>query len=410
LRNNSGKDASEISVTPVEEPKPEHKFREMWSQFIGNMWALWEFCQQISPLADRYSETELLLQAQNLARIFEQDMSSIEPKLREYLENLPNSDEALDYRNDPVFQEARSNLEDMVHWLWENHPDRFYKLQDWWRQFIENPPVKGPILRQGGLILAVGYLDLLFDHLVKAALPGSDIRKIRVKILKLLEEDKPSVLDELNEQCREIIARRNVMAHYGGVAEHIYITATNQPKDIEGRLLNVSVNYLERAIENIFLFGVMTAQYRWRKQQPHQQSVADNALGEFSYATLLHKKYHMAIRLVKMGHQITIDPKTWNKILVNQAIAYRELGDRTNLELVLSELNRNKPNRLIKIAIAVLYRQDKRVRSLIETYVNKPQKEELQPEWVLFDPYRERNWFMPLFAKRAPLPKPKHNQ
>jgi hypothetical protein len=215
-------------------------------------------------------------------------------------------------------------------------------------------------------------------------------------------------LDELVE----IIRRRNVTVHNAGVIDGKNIgnePRAHQPAGAkQGLLLVVSTRYLARAFDVVLLIAFGLSQACWRQWQPDKsKQQADHEADRLIYQTLRQKRYTLVQELAHSMDGMSLPWRTRKFVLADHAIALRELGDRSAMILILSELKRKSRDWRIAIALAILRDDFLRAHLLMKQAAEEGKLQEISPYWPLFDPVREKAWFDAVFktSERSAVPK-----
>ncbi len=145
----------------------------------------------------------------------------------------------------------------------------------------------------------------------------------------------------------EIIERRNLFAHADGIVNDLYIKNipydTDSPARIDrGVELFASAKYFEASIHNICEFGVKLTQVVWRKLEPSESRMADDALGDFGFTLIERGEYKLAASILEFA--------------VNEIQGGREEG-RRRIDIV-NLSNTYKLDGRLKECEAVLLKED----------------------------------------------------
>jgi hypothetical protein len=310
-------------------------------------------------------------------------------------------------------------------------------------------PGQGLILRRGALVALVSYLEALFSELIQsfylrypAALPAesrllslSDLREIgsveeaeRYLIMKEVD----SVLREgLEQQLRyfsdrlkvdmkpldpfiqglvEVFQRRNLVVHNGGVVNRTYLKNVweeliKQYGINEGQQLSIDKQYLSNAIDNVCLCGVILSQQCWKKWEKKDDS-SDDVLHNHIYESLAEERYDLVINLARFTDGIKLFTENARRMItINHAIAWKELGNREQMEEVLSKHDWSACAIRFTLALHALRAEEEEFFNTLSRAIAADEigRHALE-EWPLFKAFRGMARFQAVIESCVPVP------
>jgi len=413
----------------------------VWQVFTANFGSLRLFGEQIAHVADRLDRQSVSEMAEVLADIFDEPPEQVEEELLGFLLSLDDLDLYPNFAENPDVRETFELFKDtefkarVVQWGIEN-PRKMHKLAHAWADYFSQPPANGILLRRSALVSLVGTLEILLEALflgyyfyVEGAKLSKDLREqtaqkkagkaMRGGWRKRIERFADlgidfGVVESYLDEIVEITQRRNLIVHNEGVIDAGYMNnapAAYRPIGAkEGLMLVVSTRYLNRAFDVTMLLAFVLSQACWRQWQPERRKKqAHRVVENLLYQTLRQQRYALVRDLAQGMDKVTLPWKTRQIVLVDHAIALRDLGKKSAMAPLLSGLKRRKREWRVTIALAVLQGDYSRARLFLKRAADKGKFHEISPYWPLFDPIREEPWFQALLhaPERGAVPKRK---
>ncbi len=255
------------------------------------------------------------------------------------------------------------------------------KLISFQRKSRINSPVGGDVIRQGVLVYLVTYFEMLLGDLLRiyfCLFPGklSKEKTFRYEDILRLETlgaiTQQAISDEVNDILRlgykdvpnafskktgidisevkaysnkliELFERRNVFVHNSGRIDSRYMkkVPNNYLKQINARenlLLSIPNSYLGECIEAVLVVGTIMSQRIWRKYS-NDCRLADYTLTELIFEKLIEERYSLVNSLADFALGVAFSNKSSRyAVLINNAIAYDNLGDKIRKERTLSKI------------------------------------------------------------------------
>ncbi len=407
-----------------------HLYRT-WQIFNANFGSLRLFGEQIAQVADGLDRQSVSEMAEVLADVFDDPQEEVEAELLEFLPSLDELELYPNFAERPDVREALQYFKDrrfkarILQWALEN-PRKGHKLAQAWADCFSEPPAHGLLLRRSALVSLVGTLEILVESLFLGYycyVEAGNIVQGEAQGLKAYQQTEKAMgggwrrrierFDELGinlaviqdylDELVEIAQRRNTIVHNQGVIDADYMNrspASYQPAGAKkGLMLVVSTRYLERAFDVVLLIAFGLSQACWRQwQREKSQKQADRVIETLIYQTLRQGRYELVQALALVTERIDLSWRLRQLVLVNAAIAWRERGDKANMQLVLTRLKKRACGWQTKIALAILRENSLEAHRLMKQAADKGKLHQyISPYWPLFEPVKSEPWFKNLF-------------
>lgn len=205
----------------------------------------------------------------------------------------------------------------------------------------------------------------------------------------------PKLLDQQRATLEELFLRRNLFVHNLGVVNRRYLSkapAQLFPEGLpqEGVTLPLDTAYLAEAINTVLVAGIILLQAAWDKWEPAERDLATALLLHHTYESLCDGQNRVVVALSQYAYQLKGLPDDRRKlVLINQAIALRELSDSTALSEVLSQADWSSAGLRFQMAVAVLTGRFSTALDLAKKAltVHELSSDDLR-RWPLFKPLR----------------------
>ena len=198
----------------------------------------------------------------------------------------------------------------------------------------------------------------------------------------------------------EIAKRRNLIVHNDGVVDMKFIEkATQKYKSLSlGSILVVSTKYFQTAIDAIYSLGFLLCLTAWQstKMAPKEQS---QKFTELIFSSFDYNRYDLVLELTSDLKALKLSPETSQTLQVNRAIAFRELGNKSNVQKIVSNLSQTPHNWTIDIAVAMLNENYIDVESQLKHAAATKDISTIN-SWPLFNHVRDQPWFKMVFTRR----------
>jgi hypothetical protein len=417
--------------------------------FNANLHSLRAFCEEVGSLADEQDE-----------QIRDHPFNLLEAELGVPAEELRaeavawearlgiDSSKPWDVNNPtPPQQQAMQKLGESIVALGRENPqaaDFYLMLMD---RIANVLPVQGELLRRGALTNLWSYFENLladliqtyylmyprafpsertisfaklreFDSIEEAIeyLMAKEIEKTQRKPLEkqLKYFEKPlnvdiELLRQYREPLTEVSQRRNLLVHNRGVVNHIYLSkiprAYIQQESIEvGQRLDVTEEYISRALDTVYIAGMVLLQQCWRQWVggPELLIWADFTLIQKSiYQSLVNGHYQLVCDLSEYGEKIDLTNETNERaVIINHAIALKKLGKHKAMERLLTSRDWAGCGLKYHIALSALRDEhDKLLNLLPEAIDSRAVSFYHLKEWPIFDSVRDDPRFVALLER-----------
>lgn len=350
----------------VEKEKPDHPLAKISHDFYGNIRALRHFSERIGPMADAQDK-------ETIERFFKGLLDALSLKL------APTGDG--DSMVVPVDVEVPEGAASVVdHERLAQHVKRVLAAPDARDRLAEEvlkykPEISGSgdLLRRSALLTSVSYVDIVVAQLIRVyykkypgALPAktrrlslSDLRELgsvgaaeeyildrridtilRRSLSKQLEfftkrlKLDLQALTSLLANVVEVMQRRHVLVHNGGIVNRAYLDRVKPQLATElglklGDPVVVDGKYLQRAIDLIQFLGVVLLQTCWRSWYKDQTTEADVAVNDAIYEAISEDRFELACRLGEFGRDLKHSDDAHRRMIVlNLAQAYKWSGNQ----------------------------------------------------------------------------------
>lgn len=407
--------------------------------FSSNMRALRVFNEQIGQVADEHDRTVRKQLESKMQGIFPEfkDLGKnykfrIRPETEhgnylETVEGIPEDD-----------KDPSSKIDEDVH---EHVLDKYVlqDLLDTVKAFNQQAPMQGKLLRRGALSTLVSFFEVLVSDLIQifylnnpAALPAdsstlnlSEIRKCGSiedaeqfiiyreadSVLRSSTEEqigyfskRPKVdlqpLDNRKDYLTEVSQRRNLLIHNNAIVNRQYLSKVS-PELIskyeveEGKVLYTDQHYLSSAIDEIHLAGIMLLQQCWRKWDKSSVELAERSIQDQLYNCLSEKRFTLANLIAEYVQELNLlTEASRRQVVVNNAIALKELDQRENMEEALSSVDWSACALKFQVALLALRNEEEKLCELLPkaVAVDEISREDLEM-WPLFASFRNNERF-----------------
>jgi hypothetical protein len=289
-------------------------------------------------------------------------------------------------------------------------------------------PVQGELLRWGAIINLWSSFETLLSNLIVfchnlypnclsekvvkfSEIKGMDKKEIIAylaereaeEVLRLSFDDqiqyfskplnvKIDPIKSYQKELKEISLRRNLLVHNQGRINRTYLSNFSL-EEIEknglllGKSLVIDNAYLYHAIDCVYLSGMILIQQCWRHWKKDEEDLADFLLShKCIYQSLLDERYYVVCKLAEYGESLKLKNKSIERpIIINHAIALRELNDRLKMEQLIRPHTWTTYGLKYRIAIHVLRGETKSVLTLLPQAVAEEEiHRENLIEWPLF--------------------------
>jgi len=203
-----------------------------------------------------------------------------------------------------------------------------------------------------------------------------------------------SPIKQYYDELKEILLRRNVVVHNNGIVNRTYLDSvvslgmTDPPE--EGTPLPVPKEYLSKAIDTVFVAGVVLMQLCWAKWHRTETDEAAMMLVLHTYKALKDERFSLVESLGRFASEYCSFSDGMKKTLtINHAISLREQGKKDEMEGLLRSVDWSAASKKFQVALDVLYeRYDQLEKSLSAAVETREISLRDIEEWPLFTSFR----------------------
>lgn len=386
--------------------------RAIWARFNGNAGSLYTLFESLTEVADEIDRKKVRKFAEVLASLLRDDPQKVENELARFLVPLDELEIYPDIKSDDSIQEAVSLfrdsqfVEEMLEWE-KRHPFKSQKFLRAFYTLYQDPPETGLTIRSSMLVMLVTFLEILFqDAIVQARMSDGETKQDALKFanidgwgkrLRVLQ--KLGLIAETHAKFEtpviEFTKLRNLLVHNNGVIDQAYLDkAPQKHKNLSpGTRLIVSTRYFQNAIDTVYSFGFFICLGSW-KQNGFSDKEQTDIFFPFIITALNQKRYSLVLKLTENIDCFDVSEHTQNILLVNRAIAFREIKNESQVRKIITILANSNPDWQIELAISMLEENFAQVKKQLDILMNK-NLENVQSffGWPLFDPVKEERWF-----------------
>jgi hypothetical protein len=398
--------------------------RNTWLRFNSNIGALYAMFESLSTLADEVDKAKIKEIANELAFIFKDKPEIVEKDISKYFPSIDDLDVYPDFRKDKSAKEIIQAFQDQelrdALLEWEiKHPHRAYKLKRAFSSVFNSPPMNGVLIRRSMLVSLVTFLEIFIEdtyksHYLALGETKESAQKATDKLMKggwkkrLENFDvigiSSSITSKYIGEVVEIAQRRNLLVHNDGVVDEGYIKQVPNRYEIGDQLL-VSTKYFQRAIDIAHILGFFLS-FHQLEQYEEDRQVLYNKLDEFVLDSMEQKRYSLVLKLSENSESLNLPLHKQQIVMVNRAIAFRELKQAEKVEKIVSLLENMEHDWQIDMAISMLKHDVSALKHQIEQAPNVSNIAKIST-WPLFDPVKNEVWFKVAFAKKSKVQLPK---
>lgn len=385
----------------------------IWIRFNSNIGALYSFTEKVTEIADEEDREKLKIISAKLAGLFRDNPGEVEKEITRFFPSIDNLDIYPDIRNDESTKEVLEEFKDtsfieQVQGWEKKHPFKSQKFAEILFSAFTDPPMNGVILRKSILISLVTFLEILVqDVFASHFMAQGETKKKAFDLANGFSKgwgQKLSNLEKIGlgtlaqskyrEEIIEIAKRRNLLVHNDGVIDDDYLAKAPQKyKSLKpGSIFIVSTRYLQRALDIAYTFGLYLCIAQWKANNLPIKKQSDE-IDKVILSTLNQKRYSLVIEITDHLNDENLPELIPERLLVDRAIAFRELGQAKQVSKIVSVLRQRNNHWSISVSIAML------TNDIAD--LQKKLKDNRVPGnisyWPLFDPIKNEIWFKQLF-------------
>lgn len=395
-----------------------------WLRFNSNIGALYALFENLTANADETDKFQIQQIANELAFIFKGSSEIAEKDIKKFIPSVDDLDVYPDFRKDESVKEIIFGLQDqkIKDAILEWETKKPYRAERFRRLFslaFNNPPMNGILIRRSMLVSLVTFLEIFLEdtynsHYLALGETKESAQKSTNKLtrggwqqrlgnLRTIGLDI-SIISKYSYEIIEVVQRRNLLVHNDGVVDDNYKAKISNRYEIGDHLL-VSTRYFQRAIDIFHVFGFVLFYSQFGRYEENKQSLY-NKLDEFMLDSLGRKRYYLVLEISENSESLNIFEDKQLIVLVNRAIAFRELGKAEEVDRIVSHLMNTEHNWQIDMAISMLTNDIPSLKRQIKDAPNVPNIVRIST-WPLFDPVKNEPWFKIAFAKKIKVQLPR---
>lgn len=236
---------------------------------------------------------------------------------------------------------------------------------------------------------------LLVDRVVRAFLNKRDPDEMVPCLQKEFGIDFYGQFPEM-KKLSEIVLRRHLIVHAGGIANKEYIDLVRKLKmegslPVDGERVESSVGYVLNAWDIIYSAGMIAyhliaISYAQKKANVEAEESADSQVAEAAfYALKANRPYAAKIILEYIAKRSMKDVESVLQSKLNLALVYKTIGQENQCSKVLSQYNWNSTSDKFRICVYALKEDVKEVFRLLRKMVmEKPSYISNVYEWPIY--------------------------
>ncbi len=346
--------------------------QNVWLRFNSNIGALYAMFENIPSFADQIDKTKIKEIANELAFIFKDKPEIVENDISKYIPSVDDLDVYPDFHKDDSIKEIIHAFQDqeikdaMLQWE-AKKPYRSERFKRLFSSVFNNPPMNGVLIRRSMLVSLVTFLEIFLEgtyisHYLALGEIKESAQKTTDKLMKggwqkRLENLQvigldTSITSKYIGEVFEIAQRRNLLVHNDGVVDDDYKKRISNRYEVGDNLL-VSTKYFQRAIDIFHILGFVLSYSQLEQYEENRQALY-NKLDEFVLDSLGRKRYSLVLELSENSANLNFPENKQQIVMVNRAIAYRELGRIEEVERIVSLLASVEHDWQIDMAISML--------------------------------------------------------
>jgi len=396
-----------------------------WMRFNSNVGALYSFFEKTTELADKLDWEGIRKISSQVAALLKQDPEEVEKDISSLFPSMDDLEIYPDIRNDDsvkemmeAFQDSKF-MEQVSEWE-QRHPFKSQKFVEIIYSAFVDPPMRGIMLRKSMLITLMTFIEMLIGEMfVNHYLIQGETKKCAIQLASNMTDDgwgkRFSNLEKIGlgsqfqsknkNKIIEMAKLRNLLVHNDGVIDEDYLKkAPQKHKPLKpGSILLVSTNYFQRAIDTVYSLGFFLCTASWKLNDVPAKEQGKK-IDELIIPALNQRRYSLVLEITKDLNGEELPQSTPERLLVDRAIAFRELGETRKVNKIVSNLEELDYSWSISVAIAMLTNN---ISELQKHLMDKQVPPNIS-YWPLFGPVKNEIWFKKVFMmkNKQNFPKP----
>jgi hypothetical protein len=423
-------------------------FSNISQKFDVNISSLRVFNNQIGKLAEEHDKNTIAQKIEDFAEfvgVSSEELQLLDGVSKEDFQAIAYNNELVNIDNtNGIGESSRITIEQkaIIHKIASiAEPEFPLKFIQYINKSKKLVPIQAYILRRSALITLASHFEYLISELIHSfyslypqalssderVLSLSDLREIGSieeaenelisrEIDALLRDNLEKQFEYLSRRLKvnldaltnykdvlvEIFQRRNVFVHNDGIANKIYM-ARVAPDVLEsgmkdGKKLDVTNEYLNKALDTVYISGVMLIQLCWRKWQKNSSEEADSVYISLIYEELLDKDYSCIKNLQNFSTGLKYETDRTKRVLVvNHAIALRELNEIEEMEDIINTLDWSSCSLEFRTALLALRKEESKLLDILPKAIAAKEIDRFALEqWPLFTPFHRSPGYIAL--------------
>jgi hypothetical protein len=389
------------------------EMKQIWIRFNANISALWMFADRISQVADAEDHEQISQLAQKVAFLFDESPGEVEKELVQFVKVADEAEVEPNMQDQAQFQDVTDAFQSgdfknsAQKWL-RRYPKKNRQFVGLIRSIFEPVAANGILLRRSSFVLLVSFFESLIVDLLTMYFTSNPNIKVNEHIinrgsfpdrLKLLGTTGADLVpfELLKQNTLEIIRRRNLLTHHDAIIDLDFINHTTRinPKFAPGRRLRISQTYLIQSIESTLQYSYLIFQKCWRAWVRGNHEEADKHFNDMLVSLLSHNHNEIVVQLTNWGKEFQLSRLNWQILVVNHAIALRDLGLKSEMhKLIDSEIRKPIPMQ-VRFAVHILKEEYDSALILFSQLAKNGKLRQLSAELPLFKPILSDQRFIP---------------
>ena len=217
------------------------------------------------------------------------------------------------------------------------------------------------------------------------------MRSLQV-LLECLNDYRPRIV--------ETIQRRHILVHNGGVVNKLYLDRVSDELIgeygiAENQEIDVTSEYLRRAIDRIHLVGIVLIHLCWRKWVQSELAMADEDLNEHIFYAIERGRYKLAQNMGGFATTIEfVEERAARNMTLNLAQAYKWDNQPDKMEEAIQSRDWSACGPVFQLAIYALRDQNEDFFNILPRAIAADEvNERTLREWPIFQQIRKQDEF-----------------
>jgi hypothetical protein len=267
-------------------------------------------------------------------------------------------------------------------------------------------------------LLTLDNLDNVVELFIEKEIDGILRESHEVQLKNIDREFKTGIIDNFSEYAQfiELMERRNLLVHAGGVASKYYLKKCKQigwksdEQIKEGDMLMILEDYFKASVQCLSELAVRIGYALVCRIYPNElKAIHSHLLNDVGFPLLISEQWELARRVfsfVLSWPDKFIPEDKWKRYYsINTALAMNQLNRHEDAITLLDKYDWSSQGPLFLLPIAILKHKWKEAgRIMLEANSDKPFAEDHYRTWPIFKKFREtqefRRAYKSLYGKR----------